>query len=57
MSQMIGTVAEFERSMINERPKKGGANSMKYTVTFGHTTKITGELISKAKKMTKEGKV
>lgn len=41
MLQMIGAVAEFERTLINERRKEGVAIAQKKGVKFGRPSKLT----------------
>jgi DNA invertase Pin-like site-specific DNA recombinase len=41
MLQMIGAVAEFERSLINERRKEGIAIAQRKGVKFGRPCKLT----------------
>lgn len=43
MLQLIGAVAEFERSLINERRKEGVAIAQKKGVKFGRPSKLTDE--------------
>ncbi|ACU89002.1 recombinase family protein [Desulfomicrobium baculatum] len=43
MLQMIGAVAEFERSLINERRKEGVAIAQKKGVKFGRPSKLTDD--------------
>lgn len=42
--QVIGAVAEFERSMIKERQAEGIASARKRGVKFGRPTKVTPEM-------------
>jgi DNA invertase Pin-like site-specific DNA recombinase len=45
MLQMIGAVAEFERSLINERRKEGVAIAQKKGVKFGRPSKLTDDQV------------
>jgi DNA invertase Pin-like site-specific DNA recombinase len=45
MLQMIGAIAEFERSLINERRKEGVAIAQRKGVKFGRPSKLTGEQV------------
>jgi DNA invertase Pin-like site-specific DNA recombinase len=45
MLQMIGAVAEFERSLINERRKEGVAIAQKKGVKFGRPSKLSDDQV------------
>jgi len=45
MLQMIGAVAEFERSLINERRKEGVAIAQKKGVKFGRPSKLADDQV------------
>ena len=45
MLQMIGAVAEFERSLINERRKEGVAIAQRKGVKFGRPSKLSDEQV------------
>jgi DNA invertase Pin-like site-specific DNA recombinase len=55
MLQLIGAVAEFERSIINERRKEGVAIAKKKGVKFGRPTKLNSQQIDEAKQMIANG--
>ena len=45
MFQMIGAVAEFERSLINERRREGVAIAQRKGVKFGRPSKLTDDQV------------
>lgn len=55
MLQLIGAVAQFERSLINERRKEGVAIAMKNGTKFGRPSKLSESQISEAKQMIETG--
>jgi DNA invertase Pin-like site-specific DNA recombinase len=55
MWQMIGVLAELERSLIAERTKAGVAAARKRGVKFGRKPKLTPQQISQARKLIGQG--
>jgi DNA invertase Pin-like site-specific DNA recombinase len=55
MMQLIGAVAEFERTMINERRKEGVAIARKQGIKFGRPSKLSISQVEEAKKMIASG--
>ena len=55
MWQMIGVLAELERSLITERTRAGVAAAKKRGVKFGRKPKLTSEQIAHARKLLDDG--
>lgn len=55
MLQLIGAVAQFERSLINERRKEGVAVAMKKGIKFGRPPKLSFSQVAEAKAMIENG--
>ena len=55
MLQMIGAVAEFERSLIRERQREGIANAMKKGTRFGAKKKLNDDQIADIKRRVDNG--
>jgi DNA invertase Pin-like site-specific DNA recombinase len=55
MWQMIGVLAELERSLISERTRAGVKAAQSRGVKFGRKRKLTPEQITHARKMLAEG--
>jgi DNA invertase Pin-like site-specific DNA recombinase len=55
MWQMIGVLAELERSLISERTRAGVKAAQHRSVKFGRKVKLTPEQIAHARKLTKKG--
>ena len=55
MWQMIGVLAELERSLITERTRAGVAAARKRGVKFGRKPKLTPEQIAHARKLLDDG--
>ena len=55
MWQMIGVVAELERSLISERIRAGVKAAQRRGVTFGGKVKLTPEKIDYARKLLDKG--
>lgn len=56
MMQLIGAVAEFERSLIKERQREGIANAKKRgDVRFGAKAKLTVEQVAEIRKRVERG--
>jgi len=53
--QVIGTLAEFERSLIIERTRAGLAAAKRRGVKVGRKPKLTGRRLDKARKMIADG--
>ncbi len=56
MWQMIGILAELERSLIKERTKAGRASAMARGVKMGRKPKLSPQQIYHAKELIKQGK-
>jgi DNA invertase Pin-like site-specific DNA recombinase len=56
MWQMIGILAELERSLIGERTRAGVAAAKRRGVKFGRKRKLTHQQIDHAKRLTEEGR-
>jgi DNA invertase Pin-like site-specific DNA recombinase len=55
MWQMIGVLAELERSLIVERTRAGVKAAQKRGVRFGHKPKLTPDRLSHARKLIDHG--
>jgi DNA invertase Pin-like site-specific DNA recombinase len=55
MWQMIGVLAELERSLIAERTRAGVKAAKARGVKFGRKPKLTPQQINHARKLTDEG--
>jgi DNA invertase Pin-like site-specific DNA recombinase len=55
MWQMVGILAELERSLIQERTKAGRAAAVARGVRMGRKPKLTPQQLSHAKKLIKQG--
>jgi len=55
MWQMIGVLAELERSLISERTRAGVKDAKRRGVKFGRKPKLTGQQIGHARKLIKQG--
>ena len=55
MWQMIGVLAELERSLIVERTQAGMTEARRRGVTFGRKKKLTSAQIAKARKLIDAG--
>jgi DNA invertase Pin-like site-specific DNA recombinase len=55
MWQMIGVLAELERSLICERTRAGVATAKARDVKFGRKRKLTPQQIAHARKLLDEG--
>ena len=55
MWQMIGTLAELERSLISERTRAGVKAAQRRGVKFGRKVKLTPEQIDHARKLIDKG--
>jgi hypothetical protein len=55
MWQMIGVLAEFERSLISERTRAGVKAAQRRGVKFGRKVKLTREQIDHARKLIDKG--
>jgi DNA invertase Pin-like site-specific DNA recombinase len=55
MWQMIGVLAELERSLISERTRAGAAAAKARGVKFGRKPKLTLQQISQARKLINQG--
>jgi DNA invertase Pin-like site-specific DNA recombinase len=55
MWQMIGVLAELERSLITERTRAGVKAAQKRGVKFGRTIKLTPERLTHARKLIQQG--
>ena len=56
MWQMIGVLAELERSLITERTRAGVKAAKKRGVRFGRTPKLTPTQITHAREQIEKGK-
>lgn len=56
MVQIMGSVAEFERSMINERAAEGRAIAKAKGVRFGRKPTLTAAQVKEVKQQRSEGK-
>jgi DNA invertase Pin-like site-specific DNA recombinase len=57
MWQMIGVLAELERSLISERTRAGVKAAQRRGVKFGRKVKLTREQIDHARKLIEKGEV
>jgi DNA invertase Pin-like site-specific DNA recombinase len=55
MWQMIGVLAELERSLISERTRAGVKDAKRRGVKFGRKPKLTAQQIGHARKLIKQG--
>src|ERR1019366_4941434 len=55
MWQMIGVLAELERSLISERTRAGGKAAKRRGVNFGRKPKLTPHQIDHARKLIEDG--
>src|SRR3984893_9739847 len=55
MWQMIGVLAELERSLISERTRAGVKAAQRRGVRFGRKVKLTSEQIDHARKLRDKG--
>lgn len=55
MWQMIGVLAELERSLISERTRAGAADAKRRGVKFGRKAKLTRQQIEQARKLIASG--
>jgi DNA invertase Pin-like site-specific DNA recombinase len=55
MWQIIGVLAELERSLISERTRAGVKAAQRRGVKFGRTPKLTAQQIAHAHKLIEEG--
>jgi DNA invertase Pin-like site-specific DNA recombinase len=55
MWQMIGAVAEIERSLISERTRAGVKAAQRRGVKFGRKVKLTQEQIAHTRKLIEKG--
>ena len=55
MWQMIGVLAEIERSLISERTRAGVKAAQRRGVKFGRKAKLTPEQIDHARKLIEDG--
>ena len=55
MFQMVGILAELERSLIQERTKAGRAAAVSRGVKMGRKTKLTPQQVSHASKLIEQG--
>ncbi len=55
MWQMIGVLAELERSLISERPRAGVKAAQRRGVKFGRKVKLTPQLSDHARKLLNKG--
>jgi DNA invertase Pin-like site-specific DNA recombinase len=55
MWQMIGVLAELERSLISERTRAGVKAAQRRGVKFGRKVKLTPEQINHARKLIDKG--
>jgi len=55
MWQMIGVLAELERSLIGERTRAGVKAAKKRGVKFGRKTKVTPDRLAHARKLINQG--
>jgi DNA invertase Pin-like site-specific DNA recombinase len=55
MWQMIGVLAELERSLISERTRAGVKAAQRRSVRFGRKVKLTTEQIDHARKLMEKG--
>jgi DNA invertase Pin-like site-specific DNA recombinase len=55
MWQMIGVLAELERSLIVERTRAGVKAAQKRGVKFGRKPKLTADRLSHARKLIEQG--
>ena len=55
MWQMIGVLAELERSLITERTRAGVKAAQSRGVKFGRKPKLTGQQIAHARKLIEAG--
>jgi DNA invertase Pin-like site-specific DNA recombinase len=55
MFQMVGILAELERSLIQERTKAGRAAAVSRGVKMGRKTKLTPQQVSHAQKLIEQG--
>jgi DNA invertase Pin-like site-specific DNA recombinase len=56
MWQMIGVLAELERSLITERTRAGVKAAQRRGVKFGRTAKLTPDRLAHARKLIDQGK-
>jgi DNA invertase Pin-like site-specific DNA recombinase len=56
MWQMIGLLAELERSLISERTRAGVKDAKSRGVKFGRKPKLTPQQVEHARKLLDEGK-
>ena len=56
MWQMIGVLAELERSLITERTRAGVKDAKRRGVKFGPKVKLTADRLSHARKLIDQGK-
>lgn len=56
MWQMVGVLAELERSLIKERTKAGRAAAMSHGVKMGRKPKLSPQQIHHAKELIEQGK-
>ncbi len=55
MWQMIGVLAELERSLISERTRAGVIDAKRWGVKFGRKPKLTPQQITHASKLIDDG--
>jgi DNA invertase Pin-like site-specific DNA recombinase len=55
MWQMIGVLAELERSLISERTRAGAKAALRRGMKFGRKVKLTAEQIDHARKLIDKG--
>ena len=55
MWQMIGVLAELERSLITERTRAGVKAAQRRGVKFGRKVKLTPDRLSHARKLIQQG--
>ena len=56
MWQMIGVLAELERSLTTERTRAGVKAAQKRGVKFGRTVKLTPDRLAHARKLIEQGR-
>ena len=56
MWQMIGVLAELERSLITERTRAGVKAAQRRGVKFGRKSKVTSDRLAHARKLINQGK-
>ncbi len=56
MWQMIGVLAELERSLISERTRAGVKDAKRRGAKFGRKPKLTPQQITRARKLVEAGK-